>query len=231
MASAGIEPHECACIVCLDSDPPPIQSGCAWRSDTGLAHVGCLVEKAVAQQPHRGNKVWWECQTCGQQFTGAMRTGLAEAWWSRVCDEAEESEERLAAAGNLATARVGDGQYAEAERIEREVHSIKRRLLGEEHPETLRSANNLAMSLSGQGKHAEAERIQREVLGAERRVLGEEHPKTLTSAGNLAMSLANQGKHVAAERIERDVLGVQRRVLGEEHPSTLNTANNLASSL
>ncbi len=53
MASAGIEPHECTCIVCLDSDPPPIQSGCACRSDTGLAHVGCLIEKAVAQQPHQ----------------------------------------------------------------------------------------------------------------------------------------------------------------------------------
>ena len=58
MASAGIKPRECACIVCLDSDPPPIQSGCACRSDTGLAHVGCLIEKAVVQQPHRGNKVW-----------------------------------------------------------------------------------------------------------------------------------------------------------------------------
>ena len=75
MASAGIEPHECACIICLDSDPPPIQSGCACRSDAGLAHVGCLIEKAVAQQPHRGNAVWWECQTCGQSFTGAMKNG------------------------------------------------------------------------------------------------------------------------------------------------------------
>jgi hypothetical protein len=91
MASAGIEPHECACIVGLDSDLLPIQSGCACRSDTGLAHVGCLIEKAVAQQPYRGYAVWWECQTCGQPFTGRMQTGLAEAWWSRVCDEAEES--------------------------------------------------------------------------------------------------------------------------------------------
>ncbi len=98
MTSAGIEPHECVCIVCLDSHPPPIQSGCACRSDAGLAHVGCLIEKAVAQQPHRGNAVWWECQTRGQQSTGEMRTGLAEAWWSRVCDEAEESAEWLAAA-------------------------------------------------------------------------------------------------------------------------------------
>ena len=57
MASVGTERHECACIICLDSDPPPIQSGCACRSDTGLAHVGCLIEKAVAQRPHRGNAV------------------------------------------------------------------------------------------------------------------------------------------------------------------------------
>ncbi len=99
---AGLEPQECVCIVCLDSDPPPVQSGCACRSDTGLAHVGCLIEKAVTQQPHRGDAVWWECQTCGQRFTGAMQTGLAEAWWSRVSDEAEESAERLAAAHNLA---------------------------------------------------------------------------------------------------------------------------------
>ena len=63
-----------------------------------------------------------------------MQTGLAEAWWSRVCDEAEESAERLAAAHNLADARDGDGQYAEAERINREVHSVQRRVLGEEHP-------------------------------------------------------------------------------------------------
>ena len=115
MDSAGAE----QCIICLESDPPPIQSGCACRSDTGLAHIGCLVEKAAAQQAHRGAKVWWECQTCQQLFTGSMQTGLAEAWWSRVCDEAKESVERLAAACNLAQARKSDGRYAEAELINR----------------------------------------------------------------------------------------------------------------
>ena len=60
--------------------------------------------------------MWWECQTCGQKFTGAMRTGLAEAWWSRVCDKAEESAERLFAAGNLAECRRHDREYGEAER-------------------------------------------------------------------------------------------------------------------
>ena len=94
-------------IACLDSDPPPIQSGCACRSDTGLVQVGCLIETALAaaQQPHPagGNAVcqWGECQTRGQPFTGAMQTGLAGALWLRVCrgDEAALGERRAAFRG------------------------------------------------------------------------------------------------------------------------------------
>jgi hypothetical protein len=38
-----------ACIICLDNDPVPIQSGCACRQrgDAGLAHVECRAEAAV----------------------------------------------------------------------------------------------------------------------------------------------------------------------------------------
>jgi tetratricopeptide (TPR) repeat protein len=234
MALSPIAPHDAnagACIICLDSDPPPIQSGCACRSDGGLAHVGCIVETAVAQQPHRGNAVWWKCQTCGQGFTGAMKTGLAEAWWSRVCDQAEESEERLAAATNLAQSHQSKGKYAEAERIYREALSVYRRVLGDEHLATLNTAACLAQSLWQQAKHAHAERIQREVLGVYKRVLGEEHHLTLNSAHNLAVSLAGQRKYGQAEQIEREVLGGRRRVLGEEHPETLSSVHNLAQFL
>ncbi len=63
-----------------------------------LVHVGCLIEKAAAQQPHPGSAPVWggsECQTRGQPLTGAMQTGLAEAWWLRVCDEAEDVATRV----------------------------------------------------------------------------------------------------------------------------------------
>jgi hypothetical protein len=30
-----------ACVICLDASPPPIQSGCACRGDSGLAHIAC----------------------------------------------------------------------------------------------------------------------------------------------------------------------------------------------
>ena len=86
-------------------------------------------------------------------------------WWSRVCVQAEESAGRLGAAHNLADCRVRDGEYAEAERINRQVLGVKRRTMGDEHPDTLLTAGNLAQSLSGQGKHAYEERIEREVLG------------------------------------------------------------------
>ena len=101
----------------------------------------------MSQQALRGDKVWKQCQTCEQDFTGAMRTGLGEARWSRVCDQAEESNERLFAGANLAECRRFDGQYADAERINREVLAVTRRVLGEEHPDTLTSAGNLATSL------------------------------------------------------------------------------------
>jgi hypothetical protein len=138
---------ESVCIVCYASVPPPILSGCACRSDSGLAHVDCLIAKAVSQQAHRGTEAWRKCQTCEQRFTGAMATGLVEAWWSRVCDRVEESRERLWAGHNLAWCRRSDGQYADAERIGREVLAVTRRVLGEEHPDTLTSAGNLATSL------------------------------------------------------------------------------------
>jgi tetratricopeptide (TPR) repeat protein len=123
------------------------------------------------------------------------------------------------------------GKYVDAERIQREVHEVERRVLGAEHPGTLMTANNLAASLAYQGKYVDAERIQREVLGVQKRVLGAEHPDTLYTATNLASSLSGQGKHADAERIQREVLEVQKRVLGAEHPDTLMSASNLAASL
>jgi hypothetical protein len=50
-----------ACIICLDTSPPPIQSGCACRGDGGLAHVDCLVELAASQQAHLGKLAWKKC--------------------------------------------------------------------------------------------------------------------------------------------------------------------------
>ena len=82
-----------SCIICYESSPPPMQSGCGCRGDNGLAHHECLAKKAV-YQPHRGDASWRSCQTCLLPFTGEMRKELAIAWlaFSRErynCDGAE----------------------------------------------------------------------------------------------------------------------------------------------
>ena len=126
-----------ACIICLDASPPPIQSGCACRGDSGLAHIACLVRAAASQQAQRGNETWRQCQTCKQDYTGAMQTGLAEAWRSRVAGQAAESDERLAAEYTLASSLVQRGKAVEAEPMFRKLHAVMMRVHGAEYPNTL----------------------------------------------------------------------------------------------
>ena len=107
------------CFICFDADasPAPIQSGCACRGEAGLAHVGCRVQAAEAQAPDRGWAVWSKCQTCNQDFTGGMQRGLADAWWAQVSNRAEDDDEKLAAAGDLAVSLSEQGKHPEAEAL------------------------------------------------------------------------------------------------------------------
>jgi hypothetical protein len=202
-----------ACTICLDNDPLPIQSGCACRGDAGLAHVECRAMAAAHRVANsKSGDGWSTCGTCGQDFTGAMQLGLAEAWtawWSTARRLPEEDVHRLDAANNLARALDNQGKHAEAETIYRDVLAVMRRVLGPEHPDTFVIANNLANALSDQGKHTEALTMCRELLVARRRVLGPEHPDALTTAGNLASALSDQGKHTEALTIYREVLAVE----------------------
>ena len=229
IVSSSVE-TECVCTICYESHPPPIQSGCACRGDAGFAHIECIVQAAVSRFVQRGPKVWRECHTCKESFTGAMQTGLAEAWWARVRGAGEESD-LLSAAQNLGHSLVHAGKYTEAEQMFREVHGIGMRLLGPAHPDTMDSACEIAACLLRQGKYAHAEQLNRQVLAFYTRVLGPEDQTTLVSANNLASCLNGRLKHAEAEQICREVLAVRKRVLGLEHRDTLTSAGNLTSYL
>jgi hypothetical protein len=220
------------CTICLDTDPLPIQSGCACRGDAGLAHVECRAMAAAHLRTDTGKSHgWWKCATCGTCFTGAMELGLAETWWSKAQQLPEEDDQWMGAAENLVNALNAQGKHAEAAAMHRKVLAISRRVRGPEDPDTLATANNLALALDHQGKHVEATKMLREVLALRQRVLGPEHPDTLTTGGNLALALDNQGKHAEAETAYREMLSVFQRVLGPEHPVTLTANNNLAHAL
>ena len=218
------------CFICFEESTegstPPIQSGCACRGDAGLAHLDCRVKAAEARFPPPS--VWWVCQTCNQPFTGDMRVGLAEAYWSRVQCFAEEDGRRVSAAHNLARCRFEQGRLTEAETLQREVYEVHKQGLGPEHAYTLLAGGNLATFLMCQNKFAEAEQMLRELHEAQERVFGVEHPNTLTTISNLANCLANQGKNEDAEKMLRDVFEGKTRILGEENPDTLIAETNLA---
>ena len=91
--------------------------GCASRGDAGLAHIGCLIQAAESHAAHGSIEGWWECRTCKQGFTGAMGNGLAEELWMRMRDKPAENEDRLAAAGSLASSLNRQGKYTEAEQM------------------------------------------------------------------------------------------------------------------
>lgn len=81
---------------------------------------------------------------CEQEFSRAMKLGLAETWFSKVRGLSKDNEERLCASEVLADAWHEEGKYADAETMHREVLEGLRRLLGPEHPRTLGSASSLA---------------------------------------------------------------------------------------
>ena len=64
------------------------------------------------------------------------------------------------------------GEYADAEGIQREVLQARKRVLGPEHEETLTTSVNLAATLAAQGKSGDAGAILHEVIGVETRVFG-----------------------------------------------------------
>jgi len=47
--------HETECVICRDSSPSPIQSGCACRGPLGLAHTDCRAQAAGVQASYKGS--------------------------------------------------------------------------------------------------------------------------------------------------------------------------------
>ena len=70
----------------------------------------------------------------------------------------------LASMNNLAAILMGMGQYAEAEKLQRETRDIQRRVLGPDHPDTAGSTYNLACLAARQGHMDEALALLREAI-------------------------------------------------------------------
>ena len=231
-----------SCIICLDSDPPPMHTGCACRGSVGNAHVACLAQAATWSKREAG---WYECQTCKCVYTGAVGIALADIRWSQV-QNVRHSEAWLDAANTRAASLADRGAYAESEALFREMVDVQRIALGDEHPHTLDSLDCLGKALCALDKHAEAERIKRELLRAHTDALGPDHPTTRKAACSLKRCICSAvAVRAKAERdpakqaalraecvlLASEVLAETTRVYGEHHAATRVAAGDVASTM
>jgi hypothetical protein len=212
-----------ACVICLDPNPPPIQSGCACRGDAGLAHVECRISAATHKHKSSADmKVWQVCPTCGQMFQGAMGLGLAKELLRRSIGRREKVEDWCYAATILATALNNAGRSAEAEVICRETMADFHRMgLRASKLFTIQLLETLCGTLSNQGKLAEAQTIQENCVKEYIQLVGLDHAQTIQAGMNLGNILNRQRSSKQAEVILHDYFERAKRVLGLEHALTL----------
>lgn len=212
-----------ACWLCLESEGELLQTGCACRGSSGIAHLSCLVLAATHDVDS-----WTTCPTCCQFYTGAADVGLALARWERVRDRPPEDSERLFVANNLAVAlKESAGDNEGALRLMEEVLAVRRAQLGDEHPSTLDSVTNLALQHTEMGNFGAALPLSEEAVAATLRTLGPEHEHYLVSLGSLAALHNSMGNYRAARPLHEEALTTRQRILGHDHLDTLNSTHGL----
>jgi tetratricopeptide (TPR) repeat protein len=225
------------CIICLEEDPPPIQSGCACRGDAGLAHIACRISAAEHKQSS-GDSVegWQKCPTCHQIFMGAMGLGLAEELFRRSKGKLDRVGEWFSAAEILSNALLTAGEFVRAEAVCCETFSETKRVginileysIGGSSVMS-RLSLGLGHAMSNQGKHSLAEPIYRLVLNECEQQFGTDDWRTLTAGTALGNCLRAQDKHAEAAVILKDVFVRTTRALGPEDVNTLDSGDSLAS--
>jgi len=201
----------------------PIPMGCACRTDSGVAHVACMIALAVSQQPLRGEEAWCRCKTCGLPFTGAMQLALARAWVARTADGPLD-DERIAACSNLSTALTDTVQYDEAmATLQRLAATLDR-----DDPRWIRCMSKIARIRLHQGQYDQAEAICRPLLAGR---ADDADGETCILRSYLAVAMMHQRQHAEAEGILRRVLDTLTRTRGSEHHETLSVADYLAQCL
>ena len=223
-------PKTAECVICLEHDSKLILLGCACRGDSGYGHLACRI-KAAKTKGVRDYRAWDTCPTCKQEYTGAMRMGLARSLVAETGSLRRDDDARLNAYHNLANTLKVSGQCGEAVRILREILAITKTKYGAKDRRTLCTAMSLANVHNQSGQLEEAIVIYRENLKLKKEVLGPKHANTLTTEMNLAIALKQSGQLKETIVIYRENLKLRKEVLGPKHADTLDTAYNLANAL
>ena len=136
--------------------------------------------------------------------------------------------ETLLTMHDQAWALLQEGQVEEAERLERNLIDLQRRVMGPDHDDTVNTMGELAFTLCQEGKCAEGVKLNREVLEEQKRTIGPDARGTLITMDNLATMLRDDGHIDEALALQQDSLDRHLRVSGPENLGTINAMMNLA---
>ena len=134
------------------------------------------------------------------------------------------------AIGALASLRLSQSRYAEAERLAVEAVELAAEY-GEPDCEEWRDAVGTLVGLHfEQGRHEQAYPLARDLVAACERSCGPEHPATLNALHDLAAQLFPLGRAEEGLQIIERLLVTKKSTLGDSHRSTLETQNSLAAA-
>ncbi|KAG8816394.1 hypothetical protein FRC19_000397 [Serendipita sp. 401] len=171
---------------------------------------------------------------CGEIFQTQGMLGISTKIWrttyDTVCERTgvNSSLSRLVA-GYLAKAFLRQGDYDNAEQIQKQLVESFRRELGEDHMETVTAMGELANTYQYQGREIEAVEIAERVLRRRQESKEASDAKILTQ-NNLAHMYFSQGRYLEAEKLQVEALKYSTEVSGPFHRYTLSMKDNLAKT-
>jgi CHAT domain-containing protein/tetratricopeptide (TPR) repeat protein len=130
-----------------------------------------------------------------------------------------------------ANAAFQAGQYAEAEKLYRQVLDMREQKLGDESFPVVQVLNRLGYSLVELGRFAEGEQLFRRALATAEQISGGEQPSVALSLNNLGYALRRQGRSTEAEAVIRRSLAMREKLLGPDHPDVANSLYSLAQAI
>jgi hypothetical protein len=184
--------------------------------------VSCLASAAAHQE-----KLWYDCPTCKQQFTGAVQLELSRTRWEFYRSRPEADAERLMALANLAAALSNSGDNATARPLLEELVAVGRRTRGNNHPATLEDIGRLGTLLLHVDDGAGAQLLLEEAVAGLRLTLGDEAESTLVLMSQLAVAHSMLKAIVKVRYLFEEVVVTRRRTRGCSDPNTFTAIGNL----
>lgn len=151
----------------------------------------------------------------------------------RSCEESDHADEhtRLVVLVSLGAAHFGQGEYSEAERVQREAVVRFAVLCGPDDDATSQAKENLANTVGKCGAHADARALLRDVYRTRCKTAGPTSRRTLITLNNYVLAVDRAGSARLALRLGLGAWARWHRTAGPDLPETLEAVEAIGHSL